>query len=245
MLRNYKLILSFVCLVISSLGVFSQSEVEYKDVILDGKPARLNVTTGEITVVKLVNEKKVEPSKTIEKSIPDKADVVNVSDFHIVKEGETLFKIANQCNTSLSELKDVNNLETTLVNEGQKLRIKNFDILTSDAVAKASDEPNNLNIHMVEKGQTLYSIAKRYNIKMSELKHNNNLNSNLIKEGQKLIVGNFDTTQKHNHSTIWIVSKGDTLYSIARENGVTIDVIKSLNGLKGNLILVGQKLQLK
>ena len=46
-------------------------------------------------------------------------------------------------------------------------------------------------------------------------------------------------------NSIWTVSKGDTLYNIAKRNGLSVDELKSINNLSDNLILIGQKLKLK
>ena len=246
MQKIYKLIISIVVLTILSLGAFAQSEVEYRDVILDGKPARLNVATGKITlVVNSVDVEKAKQSKTSEQYPDENASIDNTSDFHVVKEGETLFKIANRYNTSLMELRRANNLETTLVNKGQTLRVKNFNSEASKQVSQPTYKVSYADVHSVEKGQTLYGIARRYNISINALKHYNNLSSSVIKIGQKLLIANFDTILEGGQVSVWTVSKGDTLYRISQENGVTVDTIKSLNGLTGNLIHVGQKLQLK
>ncbi len=248
MQKIYKLILSIVALTILSLGAFAQSEVEYRDVVLDGKPARLNVATGEITLVNSVDIEKVKQAKTSEEYADEDASIEKTSDFYVVKEGETLFEIANRYNTSLMELRRANNLETTLVDAGRTLRVKNLDIVTNTAKQETTHtnyETNNSNFHHVVSGETLYNLAKRYNLTLNELKRLNDLNSNLIAVGQKLRIRGFIATNELDHVSVWTVSKGDTLFSIARENGITVDTIKSLNGLTGNLIRVGQKLQLK
>jgi peptidoglycan endopeptidase LytF len=79
---------------------------------------------------------------------------------------------------------------------------------------------------------------------LGDLKKANNLETTLIKIDQKLRVRNFDSTYKEQNS-VWIVSKGDTLYSIAKRNHTTVTALKSLNSLVNNLIKIGQKLQLK
>jgi LysM repeat protein len=251
MQKIYKLILSIVALAILSLGAFAQSEVEYRDVVLDGKPAILNVATGEITLVNPKDIEKAKQSKTIEQHPDEDASIENTSDYYVVKEGETLFEIANRYNTSLMALRKANNLETTLVEAGQTLRVKNLDTLTNTAKQETTNtnyENNNSNFHRVVSGETLYNLAKRYNLTLNELKRLNDLNdlnANLIKVGQKLRVRGFIATNELDLVSVWTVSKGDTLYSIAKEKGITVDTIKSLNGLTGNLIRVGQKLQLK
>jgi len=251
MQKNYRLIVSIITLIITSLGAFAQSEVKYKDVVLDGKPAKLNVATGEITLVNLVWKKKVDTSKIVTESTSKKGDAETTSDFHVVKEGETLFQIANLYNTSLTALKKLNSLETTLIDKGQKLRVKNLDTVTSTktdttkTTTYTNYKTNNSNFHIVKRGETLFSLAKRYNLTVPELKNKNDLSKNLITVGQKLRVSSNHTTKEYDHLAVWTVSRGDTLYSISKETGTTVDKIKSLNGLTSNLIKVGQKLQLK
>ena len=285
MLRNYKLVVSIIALTLSSVGAFAQAEteakVEYKDVTLDGKPAKLNIATGEITFVN-PNDKKApvkfddfvaeseNRTKTIKKlnfnknktkqpiasttsSKPASETIgINVSsDFYIVKANETLLDISKTYGVSLTELKRVNNLETTLINKGQKLRVKNLDTYVevdsqdnNNSSYNSYSEISNSNFHIVEKGNTLFSLAKRYNLSVTKLKSLNDLKSNLINVGQRLRIIDFDSKIEDNNWT-WTVAKGDTLYSIALKNNISIDNIKTLNGLTSNLIKVGQILRLK
>lgn len=250
MQRNFKLILSIVIVLLSGALVFGQEEQEkvaYKDVTLDGKPAKLNVATGEITFVNPDDKRKpIKFDDFVAKSNKTAKTNSNIeTDYYIVEEGETLLEIANRYGTTLTELKRVNNLESTLVNKGQRLRVKNLSAITVEPKSQPTYTENYSDVHIVERGQTLYSLAKKYGLSVNELKQQNGLTSNLIKIGQELRVGNFNTDTEIGHLTIWTVSKGDTLYSISRENGLTVEQLKSLNGLTNDLIKIGQKLQLK
>ncbi|MBV7270376.1 LysM peptidoglycan-binding domain-containing protein [Winogradskyella luteola] len=253
MRRNFKLILSFVVVLLAGALAFSQEDnkIEYKDVILDGKPAKLNVATGEITFVNPSDKKKpVKLEDNVAKPEKETKVVVasnpKVDDYYVVKEGETLLEIANRNNTTLTELKRVNNLETTLVSEGQRLRVRNFDVVETEPkvlpIVKTNE--NHSEFHIVEPGETLYSLAKQYGLTVDKLKQQNGLISNTIKVGQKLNILETDLDQELGHISVWTVSNGDTLYSIAKKNGTTVEQIKSLNGLTSNLIKIGQKLQL-
>ena len=262
MQRNFKLILSIVVVLLAGALAFGQEKkIEYKDVTLDGKPAKLNVATGEITFVNPNDKKKpvkfddfVAESEKAPRVLTSKKAITHVkeesdldSDYYTVKEGETLLEIANRFGTSLTELKRVNNLETTLVDKGQKLKVKNFnakDFTLPNSEVKVVYE-NTSGFHVVEKGQTLYGLAKRYGTTVNQLKQQNGLTSDIIKIGQRLQIGNSDSVEELGHVSVWTVSKGDTLYSIAKKNGVTVEHIKNLNGLESNLIKIGQKLQLK
>ncbi len=99
---------------------------------------------------------------------------LNQENIYIVKSGDSLYKIAKNYNTSVDELKRINNLTSNLLSIGQKLIIP-----TSN---------NQDNIYIVKSGDSLYKIAKNYNTSVDELKRINNLTSNLLSIGQKLII---------------------------------------------------------
>jgi LysM repeat protein len=86
-------------------------------------------------------------------------------------------------------------------------------------------------IYHIKKGDTLYSIARKYDSTVGQLKHINKLKSDLIYAGSKLAVPGQIT-----------VKKGDTLWRIGQKYGLTIEELKKINGLKTNLIKIGQKL---
>merc|ERR1712227_486423 len=139
-------------------------------VVLDGKPAKLNVVTGEITLVNPEDKKSpvkfddfVEKSENNAKNLPV---IEATSDYHIVKENETLLDSANRYNRTLTALKKANNLETTLVDPGQKLRVSNFEtqpentlnVITAEPTAVITSTINNSDRHIVKAGETLYSL---------------------------------------------------------------------------------------
>lgn len=88
--------------------------------------------------------------------------------------------------------------------------------------------------YVVKKGDTLYSISKKHDLSVNELKELNGLKTNTIKTGSSLKV-----------SKTIVIKKGDTLYSLAKKNKTTVSKLKELNGLKSNLIIIGQKLVVK
>lgn len=115
--------------------------------------------------------------------------------------------------------------------------------------------------YKVEKGDTLYSISRKYQITVAELRTANNLSENdVIKVGQKLIIPDADigtaaalsSTKTAGSSgsastvktTEYVVAKGDTLYGIARKNGMTVADLMSINNLDSSAVIkVGQKLK--
>ena len=116
--------------------------------------------------------------------------------------------------------------------------------------------------YKVGKGDTLYSISRKYQITVAELRAANNLSeSDVLKAGQKLIIPDADignavalssstkndstnTTTAEVKTQSYIVKKGDTLYRIAKDNNLTVAELLAINNLENNeVIKVGQKLK--
>ena len=99
--------------------------------------------------------------------------------------------------------------------------------------------------YTVKKGDTLYSISKRFNISIDRIKELNNLDSNILSIGQVLVLDdNINIIPDDSKGIIYIVKQGDTLYKIAKENNTTVDDILSLNNLDDILLSIGQELLL-
>ena len=101
----------------------------------------------------------------------------------------------------------------------------------------------NKEIYIVKRGDTLYSIARDNNISVAELKKINNITNNTIYVGQELYLKNKIVEEEPNENDdIYVVKKGDTLYSISKKLNISIDTLKALNKLNTNEIYVGQQL---
>ncbi len=146
-------------------------------------------------------------------------------DTYVVKSGDTLYGIAREFNLSVDELKKLNNLTSNNLSIGQVLKIS------------GSTSPTDTNYYIVKSGDSLYKIASQYNTTVDELKRLNNLSSNLLSIGQRLIVPNSTSNYK-----TYTVKKGDTLYSIARDNNTTVSALQSLNNLATSNLSIGQQL---
>lgn len=147
---------------------------------------------------------------------------------YIVKKGDSLYSIANKYNTTIDELKRINNLTSNILSIGQVLK------LPSDKVSNVEKEENTIS-YTVQKGDSLYSIARKYSTTIDKIKDLNNLTTNLLSIGQVLLIPT-DT----NLETTYTVQKGDSLYSIAKKYDTTVDRLKQLNNLKSNLLSIGQ-----
>lgn len=90
----------------------------------------------------------------------------------------------------------------------------------------------------------MYSVANKYNTTVNELKRLNNLTSNTLQIGQKLIVREEPSEDLNVPVATYTVERGDSLYSIANRFGTTVDTLKKLNNLTNNLLSIGQILKL-
>ena len=175
----------------------------------------------------------------------------NTTFIYTVKKGDNLYNIAKKYNTTISEITKLNNLKTNNLSIGQQLKIP--ETYTKE---EEMTMPVYINYN-VKKGDSLYSIANKYNTTVDMIMKDNGLSKTTLQIGQNLkirIIGDNieieecfgekytppSTTQSNTQN--YIVKKGDSLYSIAKKFNTTIDNIKNKNNLKNNLLTIGQKI---
>ncbi|GAA3715400.1 hypothetical protein GCM10022378_02240 [Salinicoccus jeotgali] len=97
---------------------------------------------------------------------------------HTVDKGDTLSEIAHQSSTTVDAIKSTNNLTSNLIFPGQELEI-----------AKANDSGDKeAGVYKIKSGDTLFEIAQKFDVSVSDLKTWNNLSSDLIIAGKTLSV---------------------------------------------------------
>ncbi|MDZ7681348.1 MAG: LysM peptidoglycan-binding domain-containing protein [Fodinibius sp.] len=96
--------------------------------------------------------------------------------------------------------------------------------------------------HTVKKSETLFSIAQKYDIEVSQLKTWNDLDNNNLEVGQSLIVGK--GSKSPDEGITHTVEAEETLFSISKQYNVRIAEIKSWNNLNNNNVTVGQNLKI-
>lgn len=128
----------------------------------------------------------------------------NAGTYYVVKSGDSLWSIANKYGTTVAKLKELNNLTSNSLSVGQTLLVK--ELPTS----------NDANYYIVKSGDTLYGIAKKYNMSVDEIKKLNNLTSNALTINQRLLIKNDNnvgevTPPTSNYNTYTVV-KGDRVF---------------------------------
>lgn len=191
---------------------------------------------------------------------PQKAQSYNyysASEVYTVKKGETLYKIARKHNLAAQDIIEFNNLKkpyNLLI--GQKLKLP-YGKQGNDEFTNSNNSSGH-KTYVVKKGDNLYKIARKYNTTQRILESYNNLQGKFIYPGQKIKI---PTNVKGQHSSInsesynlsnvansnhkvYKVKKGDNLYKISLNYGLTEKFIMEYNGLKNNIIYPGQKIKI-
>lgn len=145
----------------------------------------------------------------------------------------------------------------TILDSASKTGKKELEMLAKNS--EGSTYGRDRIVYKVKSGDVLGSIAIRYGVRVNDIKKWNNLNSNIIRVGQRLNIwirqpsgealASANTTSSQPTpvpipvSKTYVVQPGDTLWDISRKfEGLTIEKIKSLNNLSNNKIQPGQKL---
>jgi LysM repeat protein len=164
------------------------------------------------------------------------------SQTHTVRQGQTLFSIAQQYDIDVSQIQQWNNLRGNELSVGQTLLV-------------SQPSPDSAISHTVQRQETLFSISKQYNVSIAEIKSWNNLSGNNLQVGQDLTIYPSEGSNQEQQSLVveketqrnsyYTVKSGDSLYKIAQEHDMTVEELKSLNALTSNTIGVGQQLTVR
>lgn len=177
---------------------------------------------------------------------------------HEVAKGESLRLISQKYNCSIADLKNWNNLTSSKLIPGQKLKIREPEEVTETVELKPSvRDLESSKEHTVLRGESLLTISKKYACSIDQLKELNNLEGSKIQIGQKLKVPSAEstttalkTTLKEESVTadndgVHEVAKGESLLIISKKYGCSIKDLKDWNDLDNSKIQVGQKLKTK
>jgi membrane-bound lytic murein transglycosylase D len=185
----------------------------------------------------------------------DRIDTVAVSAWtkHVVRRGDNLRKIAARYGTSVAAVRQANQLTGNALKKGQVL------IIPVPGIRKSSSSGRDVALtgtrHKVQRGETLYDIARNFGVSVSALRQTNGLTPrSALKVGKVLRIPSKtriepddeqetrSTVSQTSRRKVHVVRKGETLYSIAKRLGVTADDLQRWNGLRNPDLLAGQKL---
>ena len=182
-------------------------------------------------------------------TIPDKLGTNPNSMFlYTVKKGDSLYSIARVYDTTVDEIKKINNLTSNSLSIGQVLKLPENYTKESEMSL-----PNYIN-YVVQKGDSLYSISKKYNVSPDIIIKDNALSSNLLSIGQNLKIRvmeevieecfgpDYNVPGSVNYG-VYTVKSGDSLYVIAKKYNTTVDELKKINNLSSNSLSIGQQLK--
>ncbi len=184
---------------------------------------------------------------------------------HKIKTGETLSHIAVKYNTSVTHLRDVNDLKGNNIRDGKYILIPVASRERSDYTLSATQRTKTLQNksrsntsklrHTVKSGESFWTIARKYKVDMHKLARWNGLAiRDPLKPGQKLTVWQKNGSSKpagktakssRNIQTIsYTVKSGDSLARIASRYNVKVKDLHRWNTIKGKYIQPGQRLKL-
>ena len=94
----------------------------------------------------------------------------------------------------------------------------------------------------MQKGDSLWSISRKYNVNVNDIKLANNLTNDILTIGQILTIPSIRNSEDYLESNLYVVQKGDSLWSIANEFKVSINEIRMINNLSTDILNIGQTL---
>lgn len=173
---------------------------------------------------------------SVSRYIPPEATYRN----HYVRRGETVSVIARRYGTSVSAIARANRLgRNYLIRVGQRLRIPGRGSSYTSYEPRSLTKEGEQLVYSVKKGDNLYNIAKSFNTTVQEIKNRNDLQSNILRVGQKLVI----QSGTPEGAIPYTVKSGDTPYKIAQRFGMQLNYLLALNGLSTrSKIYPGQQL---
>ena len=234
---------------LENIGLSVIKYYQYRDnnnTNLDSYEIIREINNGESIILSLGNPKNSFDNSFLLNNIDKIANAIanSINDYftkqniYIVQRGDTLFSIANKFNITVDALKEANNLTSNALIVGKEL------FIPKQVSIEGEDEEEDMYLnYTVTSGDSLYSIARKYETTVDILKDINNLTSNTLSIGQIIKIPTSTSSDETNYNN-YIVVKGDSLYSIANKFNITVNDIKNLNNLTSNNLSIGQTLKI-
>ncbi len=164
---------------------------------------------------------------------------------HKIDEKETLYSISRRYNVPITAILEVNPTADGGLATGQLLKVPY--VFKGN---KAQAQPGGDRIHKVAPKETLFSISNLYDVSVDDIKAWNNLKDNSLSTGQSLIIKKKSTLSTEANKLpetksltgVHTVAPKESMYSIARLYGITVQQLKEWNGIDGSELKIGQTL---
>ena len=155
---------------------------------------------------------------------------------HTVNKGDNLWDLAIKYDTEVDVIKEVNYLNNDLLSINDNLLIPLGKTNSNNFIP--------YEMYIVSEGDTLWSIAKKYNLNVNDLARMNSLNKNkYLQLGQQLSIGNkniYRNMESKKRTILYSVKQGDNLFKISELFDVTISSIEEINKFSNPTLMPGQ-----
>ncbi len=159
---------------------------------------------------------------------------------YTVEAGDNLYDIAERFGTTVDKIKKDNDLKSNTLTVGTVLIIDDKKKISSIEECYGLDFDVPLSsTYVVQSGDSLYSIAKKFGTTADKIKQLNNLNNNILSVGQEIVIPSVALSEV----TIYKVQSGDNLYDLAKKFGTSVSELKDLNNLKSDSLSINQELK--
>ena len=155
---------------------------------------------------------------------------------HVVESGDSLWALASKYDTEVKIIKQINYLNNDILGIGSTLLIPLSKTKTNNFIP--------YEMHIVSEGDTLWDLARKYNLEVSDLAMMNSINENsFLQLGQQLTIGNKNihrNIESKKRTILYSIKQGDNLYKISELFDVTIKSIKEINNFEDDALMPGQ-----
>ena len=155
---------------------------------------------------------------------------------HVVESGDNLWALASKYDTEVGIIKQINYLNNDLLSIGSTLLIPLSKTKSNTFIP--------YEMHIVSEGDTLWNIAKKYNLGVSDLANMNSISENsYLQLGQQLTIGNKNihrNIESKKRTILYSIKQGDNLYKISELFDVTVKSIKEINDFEDDALMPGQ-----
>lgn len=151
-------------------------------------------------------------------------------------------EITAKVNDTVRPTKEIETLKTAVIDTVPPKK----EVVIQETVKSDIIEPEELKYHTVKKGETLYQIAYKYELEIPDIRRWNGIKKDQISIGERLFIKKPDSSKSLRVSIkTHTVVRGETLFSIATKNGLTVSKLRALNNLQNDNIRIGQVLLVK